>query len=180
MNNLALALPIIAVVMSGCSTYAVPRYSASAESVEKLRAQSPASAKVGAFAMQGTPRGEITCRGVGPIKTADGESFADYAKKALSAELRMAGLYSETSPTTLTGSLDRVDFSSTEGFWDIALTVTSTTGGKVSKEIRYPYATSFVGETACNQTAQAFMPAMQDLIGAAVGDPAFSGMLSRP
>jgi len=166
-----------AALLAGCSTYAVPRYSANAETVDRLRTNAPAAAKVGAFTTTGESRSEITCRGVGPIKTTDGESFADYAKKALASELRLAGLYSDQAPVTLTGNVDRLDFSSTEGRWDIAMTIASNNGAKVSKSVAYQYPTNFVGEIACNATAQAFVPAMQDLISAVVADSSFPLLL---
>ncbi len=163
--------------IQGCSTYSVPRYSANAETVERLRASAPAAAKVGPFTTTGESRSEITCRGGGPIKPTDGESFADYARKALASELRLAGVYSDQAPVTLSGNVDRLDFSSTEGRWDIAMTVASTNGAKVSKSVTYQYPTNFVGEIACNATAQAFVPAMQDLISAVVADSTFPQLL---
>jgi hypothetical protein len=39
-----------------------------------------------------------------------------------------------------------------------------------------PYS-SYFGETACNQTAQALMPAVQDLIGKLVHAPEFASLL---
>lgn len=163
--------------LAGCSTYPVPRYSASATTVENLRASAPAKAKVGPFTATGESRSEITCRGVGPIKAADGETFAEYARKALSSELRMADLYSEAAPVTLTGNVNHLDFSSTEGHWDIDLSLTSSNGATLSKQITHNYPTNFVGEVACNTTSQAFMPAMQDAISALVSDPGFPALL---
>ncbi|QEZ47210.1 hypothetical protein [Cupriavidus oxalaticus] len=175
MKSVTLAASLV--VLAGCSTYSVPRYSASAETVERLRSSAPATAKVGTFTASGENRSEITCRGVGPIKAADGETFADYARKALASELRMAGLYAEQAPVTLSGNLDQLDFSSTEGRWDIALTVTSSNGASVTKAVTHKYPTNFVGEIACNTTAHAFMPAMQDIISALVNSQEFPDLL---
>ncbi|MCA3186305.1 hypothetical protein [Cupriavidus sp.] len=168
---------VLSSIFAGCSTYPVPRYSASASTVESLRANAPARASVGTFTATGENRSEITCRGVGPIKAADGETFADYAKKALMSELRMAGLYSDAAPVTLTGNVTHLDFSSTEGHWDIGLTVTSSNGATVSQTVKHNYPVNFAGEVACNTTAQAFMPAMQDAISAVVSDPNFPALL---
>jgi hypothetical protein len=173
-----IAAGLCLLALQGCSTYAVQRYSASAESVEKLRSMAPATARVGVFTMAGELRKEITCRAVGPIATIDGETFPEYTRKALSSEMRMAGVYSEAAPTTISGKLDQLDFSSTGGYWDIAMTISSSNGEKVSKSIRHAYPSNFIGEIACNQTAQAFMPAVQDLIGATISDPSFSRMLA--
>ena len=44
----------------------------------------------------------------------------------------------------------------------------------------YRYTSSFSGETACNQTAQAFMPAVQNLVGKLVRSPQFAALVSTP
>ena len=43
----------------------------------------------------------------------------------------------------------------------------------------YEYTSSFYGETACNQTAQAFMPAVQNLVGKVVRSPEFMDLVSK-
>jgi hypothetical protein len=90
----------------------------------------------------------------------------------------MAGAYSETSTTQITGVLNKIDFSSASGVWNLDLTLAS---GKRSLPVSeaYSFTSSFYGETACNQTAQALMPAVQDLIGKAVQQPGFNAMLSN-
>ena len=65
---------------------------------------------------------KIGGRGVGPIKTPDGETFANFIRKGLVDELKLAEVYSSSSPVTLTGNLDSIDFSSTSGTWNLALT----------------------------------------------------------
>lgn len=43
----------------------------------------------------------------------------------------------------------------------------------------YAYTSSFYGETACNQTAQAFMPAVQNLVGKIVRSPEFVALIAQ-
>lgn len=164
--------------LAGCSTYSVPRYSASTDDVVTLRKLPPNSVSVGAFTSAGGPVSEISCRAVGPIKTPDGEPYAEFIRKALISELKMAGAYSESAPTQITGVLNKIDFSSASGVWNLDLTLAS---GKRSIAVSeaYPFTSSFYGETACNQTAQALMPAVQDLIGKAVQQPGFGAMLTQ-
>ncbi len=119
------------------------------------------------------------CRGVGPIKTPDGEPFSGFVRKAFLDELRMANAFSESAPVTLTGNLDAIDFSSNSGQWNLALTVKSSNGKVMSVSDAYAYTSSFYGETACNQTAQAFMPAVQNLVGKVVCSPQFKGFVSE-
>lgn len=166
--------------LAGCSTYAVPRYSISADNVTALKAVAVNGISVGAFSqapIANQSPNEIMCRGVGPIKTPDGEPFAEFVKNALVSELKIAGVYAPTAPIQLTGRLDSIDFSSMSGAWDLALTVTSSNGRSLSVAEKYPFTSSYFGETACNQTAQALMPAVQDLIAKLVHAPGFSTLI---
>jgi hypothetical protein len=117
------------------------------------------------------------CRGVGPIKTPDGQTFENFIKKALVDELKIAEAYSNSATITLTGNLDAIDFSSNSGTWNLALTVNSSNGHSLSASENYSYTTSFYGETACNQTAQALMPAVQNLIGKVVQNNEFRKLI---
>jgi hypothetical protein len=119
------------------------------------------------------------CRGVGPIKTPDGEPFAEYVRKALLDELKISNSYSPSSLVTIAGNLDEIDFSSNTGSWKLALTVKASNGKSMSVSENYSYTTSFYGETACNQTAQAFMPAVQNLVGKIVRSPEFVALVSQ-
>lgn len=163
--------------VSGCSTYAVPRYSPSVENVTALRTAKGTQVNVGPFAAKGREASSITCRAVGPIKTPDGEPFSQYIRKAFISDLTLAEVYSAAAPVTLTGTVDKVDFSSTSGGWVLALTVASSNGKSVHVDETYDFSSSFFGETACNQTAQAFMAGVQDLIGKLVRDPGFGPLI---
>jgi len=164
---------------TGCSTYAIPRYSVSAPNVATLRTMRGQSINVGAFSAR-DGASEVLCRGVGPIKTPDGEEFSEYVRAALISELLMAEVWSASAPVTLTGVLDDVGFDSFAGAWALSLTVTSSNGQSLHVAEKYPFQTSFYGETACNQVAQAFMPGVQDLIAKLVRDPAFKALVGAP
>jgi hypothetical protein len=175
-------LPLLLVLValsSGCSTYAGSRYSIRADNVTALRNLSGKTINVGAFTGTKPGLSEIMCRGVGPIKTPDGEPFSEFIRKALIDELVIANAFSSTAPVTLTGNLDEIDFSSTSGVWNISLTVKSPNGKSMTVIENYSYTTSFYGETGCNQTAQALMPAVQNLIGNLVRSPEFAGLLAQ-
>jgi hypothetical protein len=83
-----------------------------------------------------------------------GEPFSEFIRKARVDELKLANAFSPTAPVTLTGKLDQIDFDSGEGRWNLALTIKSSNGKFMVVTEDYFYKTSFVGETACNQTAQ--------------------------
>lgn len=177
------AVSLIA-VLSGCSTYSASRYAISADNVVALRSLQDQKLTVGDFTSTprndetGAPLTEIMCRGVGPIKTPDGESFASYIQKAMVDEMKMAEVYDPDSRTSISGNLDSINFSSMDGRWDIDLTLKSTNGHSMSLTESYAYKTSFYGETACNQTAQALMPAIQNLVGNAVRSSDFKNLVS--
>jgi hypothetical protein len=165
------------VTLTGCSTFATSRYSSSVDNVMSLREHKGQKVKVGNFTSFEPGLSVITCRGVGPVKSPDGEPYSEYIRKALTDELKMAEVYSVDSPVTLTGQLNSMNFSSTSGNWEMSLTVNSSNGTSVTVNENYKYTTSYVGETACQQTAQAFMPAVQDLIGKLVRGPEFKTLI---
>lgn len=174
-----IVLSAIAILVSGCSTYSASRYSISTDNVVALRSLNGKTVNIGTFSASTPGQTEIMCRGVGPIKTPDGEPFADFVRKALLDELRIANAYSSSAPVMITGNLDAIDFSSNSGNWNLALTVKSSNGKSMSVSESYKYTSSFYGETACNQTAQAFMPAVQNLVGKVVRSPEFMALVSQ-
>jgi len=164
-------------LLTGCSSYAVPRYGVSVTNVTALKQAGAAPVNVGKFTATGESKKEITCRAVGPIKTPDERPFEEYVRKAVIDELQVSGIYAESAPIVLTGNLDQIDFSSSEGKWTLAMTVKSTNGRTLSVANSHNYDTSFIGEKGCALTAQAFPPAVQTLIGKLVHHPDFAGLL---
>lgn len=174
-----LILSAIVVFASGCSTYSASRYAISADNVVALRSLNGKTLNVGAFSASTPGQNEIMCRGVGPVKTPDGEPFAEFVRKALLDELKMANAYSPSAPVTITGNLDGIDFSSNSGNWNLALTVKASNGKSMSVAESYGFTSSFLGETACHQTAQALMPAVQNLVGKVVRSQEFAALISK-
>jgi hypothetical protein len=171
------ALAAVALALAGCSTYTANRYSISADTVTALRTLRPASVSVGAFTAAEPGRTEITCRAVGPIKTPDGETFEAFIRKAFVDELQIAEIYSPTSPVTLTGNVEHLDFSSNRGNWTIALALASSNGRRLAVSEEYDFGWHFVGEVACRHAGQALTPAVQNVIGKAVRHPDFPALV---
>lgn len=165
-------------ILTGCSTYSAARYSSNADNVVALRSLNGKGINIGPFSATKPGEKEIMCRGVGPIKTPDGEPFSDFIRKAMVDELKLAGAFSASAPVTLTGNLDSIDFSSASGSWNLALTVKSSNGKSMTAFEQYAFTTSFYGETACNQTAHALMPAVQNLVGKIVRSSEFSSLIN--
>ena len=175
------AMAIAMLASAGCSTYAASRYSIAPETVSALRAYRPQVVAVGPFTAAQPGLSEINCRAVGPIKTPDGEPFVEFVRRALIAELTIAEIYATQAPRTLTGHLERVDFESgvywSNAAWHLVLTVKSSNGKSLKAAEDYGFKASYAAEPACQNTAQALMPAVQNLVGKLVRDPAFADLL---
>jgi hypothetical protein len=174
-----LALTVVA-FLGACSTYTTPRYSISADTNVALKSFDATTVGIGNFS--GPTSFESFCRGAGPLAPVDGISYYEYIRRALETELKVAGIYTETAPhVVLSGTITRLEFSSsrsiTGGSWDIGLTLESSNGRSFSTSEYYTFESGFIADTACKQTAEAFMPAVQDLIGKTVQAPDFRALL---
>jgi len=118
----------LAVVLSGCASFDVGRYGVAVDNAVTLRKLGPSQVNVGPFTAAEPGRTEIGCRAVGPITTTDKRPFEDAIRQALVDELTVAEMLSASSPVTLTGRVDRLDFDSMAGTWNLGLTVTSSNG----------------------------------------------------
>lgn len=110
-------------------------------------------------------------------------SFEAYIQKALKDELKVAGMFDDKTPKiTLTGAVEQLSFSSTRGLtggtWDIGLRVISSNGKSTFVTEHYEFKSGFDGVTACKQTAEAYLPAVQDLIGTLVKSADFRDMIT--
>ena len=175
-----LAMAAAALALTACSTYMPQRYSASADNVVYMRSLNIGGINVGAFGS--TVKIDNACRGAGPIAPPDNMSFEAYVQKALADELKLAGAFDSAAPrVTLTGLLTRLDFSSSKGLtggeWNVGLTLTSSNGRQISALETYGFNSGFAADTACKQTAEAFLPATQNLIGKLLRVPGFRALL---
>lgn len=162
-------------MLGGCETYSAPRYGASVDNVMSLKRLAPAQVNVGSFdePKQFGPG----CRAAGPITPSDQLTFAGYIAKALSDELKLAGLYDPNGKVTLTGSVDNLFFNSADGFWDIGLTVRSSNGRSVSVTEHYKFAPAFAASNGCKRVADAFAPAVQNILQSLVNSPEFPALI---
>jgi len=178
MQRLAILLLLTAVV-SGCSTMTPARYSVSADTNQILKQYR--GSRVVLTELSPPASYEPNCRLMGPIQAGDGLTIPQFIQKAYNDEFKFADLYDNTSGVKLSGSVDKVAFSSssglTNGWWDLAVTLQSPHGEKMSVENRYNFKSGFDAITACNQTAQALGAAVQDLIKKTVSNPHFLRLL---
>jgi hypothetical protein len=165
-------------VTAGCSTMTPARYAVSVDNNQALKQYAGSAVKMGSVSAAAAY--DANCRLMGPIKASDDMTIPQFIDKAFNDELKFANIYSDTG-TTLNGSLTKIAFSSingwTNGVWDLALDLKSSNGKSMSVVSSYGFKSGFDAITACNQTAQALGPAVQDLIKKTVTDPQFAALL---
>ena len=170
-----LTIITILTVLAGCSTMTPGRYAPSADNNQVLKKYSDEKIIIGAL----TPPAsyDANCRLMGPIKAGDNLTIPQFIQKAFNDELKFADMYDENNGLDITGTVDKIKFSSsdglTNGWWELAITLNSPNGHSVNSEIRHTFKSGFDAITACNQTAQALGAAVQDLIYRTVTHPEF-------
>lgn len=176
----AVFLGLLVFLVSGCSTMTPARYSPSAD--VNLALDRYAGAKVHVTSLTMPADADVNCRLMGPIKAADDMTIAEFIAEAFNSEFKFADLYA-TDAIELSGSVDRIEFSSivglTNGRWDLALTLNSSNGASLFTQNLYEFKSGFDAITACNQTAQALGSAVQELVEKTVSDPGFAALLAR-
>lgn len=178
-KQLVISLSLVA-LLSACTTYTTPRYSINVDTSVALKALNATGVAVGSFS--GPNAFDTKCRVSGPLAPPDGLSHTAYFKKALEDELKMAGAHSASSPRIiLTGTVNRIDFSSSSGLtggsWDLDVTLNSSNGKSITASEHYQFESGLSSDNACKQTAEAYMPTVQNLIGKIVRSPEFRGLL---
>lgn len=176
--NRFVTLVVMILCVAGCSTMTPARYSVSVDNNLILKKYTAKAVRLSA--MSAPDKYDSSCRLMGPIQASDGMSIPQFIAKAFNDEFKFAGIYSD-SGTMLDGQLQKIEFSSisglTNGWWDLSLTLKSSNGKLVSAQNRYEFKSGFDAITACNQTAQALGPAVQDLIKKTISDPGFQTLL---
>lgn len=125
---------------------------------------------------------DVKCRGIGTMRLQDGATHAQYIRNALADELKVAGAYANhPARVTITGALVEIDSSSglgsNNGRWSMTLRLQSSNGASLTTSSDYNFRAGFAATAACNNVAQAFVPAVQDIIGKAVASPDFAALI---
>lgn len=171
-------LSLAALLLISCSTMQPPRYSVSVDNIQSLKMHQGAQVKV--VSLYQSASYEPNCRLMGPIEPADGLTVPAFIAKAINDEFKMAGIYSEEG-TTVTGDVTQIRFSSisglTNGYWLISLDLQSSNGQALSVSHQHNFKSGFDAITACNATADALTPAVQDLIREVFSHPQFDDLL---
>ena len=172
-------MALSAITISGCSTYVPQRYSLSADSNQALKSIKTGAVSVGEFS--GPKEFDQNCRAAGSIEPPDGMTYEAYVRKALVDELKVSGILNENGKNVISGRLNSLEFSSskglTNGVWKIDLTLSSSNGKTMTVQESYEFKSGFDAGTACKQTADAFMPAVQNLVLTIVSSPDFKHLV---
>jgi hypothetical protein len=115
----------------------------------------------------------------------DNHNLPSFIKKALEDELKMAGIYNPSTPTvTLSGNINKVSFSSIKGFfqgeWILDVTINSSNGKSVSATEVYDFDSAYLGDRGCQKTAEALVPAVQNVLQKIVNAPGFKDLFTLP
>lgn len=169
------------IALSGCETPTTARYAISPDNALALRVLNLTGIAVGAFSEP--PTYDVACRLQGHVRVADGVTHAQYIRTAFEDELKIAGAYSTATPrVTLTGNITQLNLASMRGIrrgeWDIGLRLTSTNGHALAVTEHYQFKSGFSADAACKNTADAFLPAVQDLVHQVITSPEFPALVS--
>lgn len=185
MRAFALATAIFA---SGCATITPATYSMSNDNNAALKQFK--GNKVRVTAVTGINDFNPRCGLFNFIVTANNEPVPQFIKNAFNDELMFAGLHAYDG-VSLTVELTKIDFNpdrlitkkgsldlgmlfkSRSGAWEIAMLLKSRNGKSITVENYYEFATRGDASSACNQTTQALVPAVQQLIYEAITNPEF-------
>lgn len=172
----AISLTAVVTVFSGCGVK-VETYNASADNVNMLRHFNK-KIDLQDFTTS-VNSSSIMCRMANRVVTPNGETFVSYIEKALEEELKMAGLYDESSAIKLTGHLNAISANSSFGAnWSFNFTVKSNNGKSITVNTVSEYTTSFAAYYACEHNMpKAFKPAVQTLIKDILNHPDFESLL---
>lgn len=120
-----------------------------------------------------------SCRLLGPIVVAPGKTIRQYIKEALQEELLLASSYDPASATVIDAEIDELSVSSVSpASWTVGLRVRSNKSQGYRVVGNYKFDTSFTAISACKNTADAFGPAVQELIKKIVEDKGFDDLSS--
>ncbi len=172
---------MLATALSGCETTNSIPYKASVTnviSIQQTLQEKGKKVSIGTISLAPGVEESPLCRLMGPVVVAPGKTLPTYIKEAFQEELFMAQVYSPNAPTVIDGRLEKLSFSSiSPANWEITLSVKSNVSDGYTVSAKYPFDTSYTAMSACKNVADAFGPAVQDLIKQVVTHPQFGALV---
>ncbi len=181
--GLKTASVIVFLALTACSTMTPPRYSVNADTNVLLRDMNDTSVSVTSYVQKS--EFDANCRLMGPIEASDNRSVGQFIRDSFNDEFKFGGIYGgDEALNKLDLVLNRANFSSmqglTSGWWDLEITLSNgNTGENLQASTHYTFKSGFDAVTACNQTADALTPAVQELIKNAVSQENFKSVLGQ-
>jgi hypothetical protein len=170
----AISIPL-AVTLAGCETTNSMPYKASTANViaiqQTFQSQGKKVSLSGVKMAPGVEENPL-CRLMGPVQVAPGKSVSQYIADAFQEELFMAQVYQPNAPTIIEGRVEALSFSSVSpAVWNITMSVKSNFSQGYTVSVKYPFDTSWTAYSACKNVADAFGPAVQELLKQVVAHP---------
>jgi hypothetical protein len=179
--KIAVGVVMVVAVVSGCETTNSIPYKASVTnviSIQQTLQEKGKKVSLGTISLAPGVEESPLCRLMGPVVVAPGKTLPTYIKEAFQEELFMAQVYSPNAPTVIDGRLEKLSFSSiSPASWEITLSVKSNVSAGYTVSAKYPFDTSYTAMSACKNVADAFGPAVQDLIKQVVTHPQFGSLV---
>lgn len=186
MKKLALTLSTIgiALFLTGCSTTtSTPvQYKALTKNViniEESTSQHNVKVKTLAFTAAPSVNDSPWCRAMGAVSLGS-KTPAQFIHDAFQEELFLAKAYSNSAEISISGRVEKLEFSSiAPAHWTIGLSLSSSNGYKYDVENKYVFKTSWDAIGACKNVADAFTPAVQSILEKAVSDARFQRLIAK-
>ncbi|RCU50434.1 hypothetical protein DU002_08400 [Corallincola holothuriorum] len=176
------AISVALVALSGCVNTTGSAYVPSTNNVIRLQnllGENGQEIRLDKFT-ESDAIGELVCRLGAPIEPTPGKTNAQYIFDALQTELFMANVYDAKSAVKVSGELSAIGFSSVSpATWNISLKMRSNMSEGYVVHTRYSFQTSYDGKEACQNVADAFSPAVQQLINDVISHPGFPALVGQ-
>jgi hypothetical protein len=179
---------LLALQLTGCANMKMAAPAATIENTAKLRAAALAPANIGAFTpaagkVAAMDRG-TSVRGNSLSSSVD-ESFTQYLRENVKAELAAAGLYDTSSNTVITGTLtdSELDPAISLGTGSLAAHFVVSRDGVVRYDrelaVSSSWESSFMGAVAIPAAGREYQGLYRKLVTLLLDDDAFRAALSR-
>jgi ABC-type uncharacterized transport system auxiliary subunit len=169
-------IAVATLILAGCDTTNTIPYKVSTDNV--IAIQSALRGKkvtLGNFNLAPAVSEQVGCRLAGDVVVAPGKTPHDYIKEAFKDELFAAQVYQPGAPVTIDGQIEEFGFSSVSpAHWLLKLHVRSNVSEGYTVEVNYDFDTSWTAYSACKNVADAFGPAVSQLIHEVVANPNFA------
>lgn len=151
--------------MTGCTNYQANIFSSNTVSVAAAADLVAQPVSVSAFVDQIGAKRSFSCRSIDrSIVLPNKQTVSGYIQQAFITTLIEANRYDKHSDYVLRGEINLVDFNTTSGYWLMRGRFNMANGTPVVVSGKYPFASAWNNDRACDQTAVAFDQAVQSFI----------------